>query len=74
MPQVDVGKGTHTEGEFGMRREQRFQGHVERQALGREPPGQAGLSRRRQGRELVSPSPRWLVLSRLRELSSWLPW
>ena len=53
-------------------------GRVRRQALGRAPLGQAGLScgemGRRRGRERASPSPRWLVLSRLREPSSWLPW
>lgn len=53
-------------------------GLVVRQALGRVRSGQAGLScglmGRRRGREPASPSPRWLVLSRLREPSSWLPW
>lgn len=56
-----------------MRREQRFQGGWEagsrESTLG---PGWAEPWETGQGTGL--PSPRWLVLSRLREPSSWLPW
>lgn len=75
MPQVDLGGGTGMEGvgELGMGREQRFQGgwetYFRESTLG---PGWAESWETGQGTGLSSP--RWLVLSRLRESSSWLLW